>query len=209
MDQDHSNRAARALTDDGGRTERALEHYAARLMCTRRHDMSHCASQQIGMAKCSRRVRLAFGDGYHSLLALSSLVLKYGESEHSVGRSGMEHRRIAFGFVVIATVMVAAQTSSDARSSEHATAVTADVFAKIHAYNAKTLGTDFKCVSDCTQSGYQYAFCHAKCSYPDPVTPIQSAPPAWSQPHGTDYQCVNHCTQQGYQYAYCHSKCSY
>jgi hypothetical protein len=69
---------------------------------------------------------------------------------------------------------------------------------------AKTYGTDFGCVGNCTAKGYQYAYCLSQCSYGD------SAPqPGNSGIHGTDYKCVNDCTQKGYQYNLCKERCSY
>jgi hypothetical protein len=62
--------------------------------------------------------------------------------------------------------------------------------------------TDFKCVSDCTQQGYQYQYCTARCSYdqPNAGTP---------RPRQTDYKCVSDCTQRGYLYQYCVQQCSF
>jgi hypothetical protein len=86
-----------------------------------------------------------------------------------------------------------------------------DVFAQIKAASARTYGTDFQCVNDCTRAGYQYNLCYSKCSYPSPG----QNPPGYGSPapgggvHGTDYQCVGRCTQQGYQYPLCVSRCSY
>lgn len=72
---------------------------------------------------------------------------------------------------------------------------------------ARTLGTDFNCVNDCTRQGYQYALCQSKCSYPDPGA--VRAPAFNGGMHGTDFQCVNKCTSSGYQYQLCVNRCSY
>jgi hypothetical protein len=80
----------------------------------------------------------------------------------------------------------------------------------VRAYNnARTMGTDYHCLSDCTSHGYLYALCQSKCSFPDPVAPQQQRPPQGFVQHGTDYQCISKCTNQGYQYALCQNRCSY
>ena len=68
------------------------------------------------------------------------------------------------------------------------------------AQDARTFGTDYTCVSNCTSQGYQYQFCVDKCSFPD------NPPPTSNQ---VDYKCVSDCTSQGYQYSYCLARCSY
>jgi len=65
--------------------------------------------------------------------------------------------------------------------------------------------TDYQCVNDCTQKGYQYQFCTSKCSF-------NNNEQQFTQPQRikqTDYQCVNDCTQKGYQYQYCTERCSF
>lgn len=119
----------------------------------------------------------------------------------------MQRRRIILGFPLLALCVSATLSASTFRSLA-VEPLPVDVFAKIHAIQGRTLGTDYKCVGDCTQAGYLYSLCQSKCSYPDQM-PNPYTPPAYTQPHGTDFQCVNNCTQQGYQYAYCHAKCSY
>lgn len=71
----------------------------------------------------------------------------------------------------------------------------------------RTLGTDFRCVNDCTSKGYQYALCQSKCSYPDPI--VARPPTNYAGIHGTDFQCVGNCTRNGYQYQLCLNRCSY
>jgi hypothetical protein len=67
-------------------------------------------------------------------------------------------------------------------------------------------GTDFKCMSDCTQNGYLYNYCQSHCSYDDPIpTPAPPIP----QPHGTDFKCMTDCSQRGYLYSYCQQTCGY
>lgn len=117
----------------------------------------------------------------------------------------MDRRNIILVFAILATILGAGPSSSEIRSG----ATADDLFAQIRSIRAQTLGTDFKCMGDCTRAGYQYGLCQARCSYPDPVAPAPYSPPAQIRPHGTDYQCVNNCTQHGYQYAYCNAKCSY
>ncbi len=69
-------------------------------------------------------------------------------------------------------------------------------------------GTDYKCVSDCTQQGYLYTYCQSRCSYSEPSF-VPTPAPVFPQPHGTDYKCVSDCTQRGYQYTYCQQACGY
>jgi hypothetical protein len=72
--------------------------------------------------------------------------------------------------------------------------------------SARTLGTDFKCMNECSGSGHIYAFCQSQCSYPDnQAPPIQ---PAFGG-HGTDYKCLTQCESSGYQFGYCKHKCGY
>lgn len=65
--------------------------------------------------------------------------------------------------------------------------------------DATPLGTDYKCMNDCTAAGYMYSFCQDKCSYEDD----------YRRPKQTDYKCMNDCTSAGYQYSYCRDRCSY
>jgi len=74
--------------------------------------------------------------------------------------------------------------------------------------------TDYQCVNDCTQNGYMYQLCQAKCSYNDstsaqlqPSISLQAETPY--QQTQTDYQCVNDCTNAGYMYGLCKKRCSY
>jgi hypothetical protein len=121
----------------------------------------------------------------------------------------MQRRHVILGLVFLAVVLGPGLSSSASRSGVAENSPAPDIFVSIRAARSHTLGTDYKCVTDCTSQGYQYALCQARCSYPDSVAPSPYSPPAQVRPHGTDFQCVNSCTQQGYQYAFCHAKCSY
>lgn len=65
--------------------------------------------------------------------------------------------------------------------------------------------TDYQCVSDCSQKGYQYQLCVSKCSFDNNYQTFGNS----NLTKQTDYQCVNQCSQKGYQYGYCQSICSY
>lgn len=64
--------------------------------------------------------------------------------------------------------------------------------------------TDYACVSDCTNNGYQYGLCTDRCTTND-----NNGLYAPQQPKQTDYQCVTDCTNKGYQYNLCTEKCSF
>ena len=69
--------------------------------------------------------------------------------------------------------------------------------------------TDYQCVNDCTQKGYQYQFCTSQCSFNNNSNNVQQYTQPQQRIKQTDYQCVNDCTQKGYQYQFCTERCSY
>jgi len=111
----------------------------------------------------------------------------------------------------LCAALVAGALAIGAASAADAPPAASDIFAKIRAIDARTLGTDYRCVQNCTSQGYMYNLCLSKCSYPD----VQPAPGYGTSPggnytgHGTDYRCVQQCTSQGYMYALCQNRCSF
>jgi hypothetical protein len=70
-------------------------------------------------------------------------------------------------------------------------------------FNGDGSDTDYKCASDCAQSGYMYDFCQEKCSYNK--KPRQQPRKSKS----VDYKCASDCAQRGYMYDFCQENCSY
>lgn len=74
-------------------------------------------------------------------------------------------------------------------------------------------GTDFQCVSDCTNHGYMYQYCMSRCSYNDNLSLPQQVQPqnTYQVPHlpQTDFKCLSDCTQKGYLYQFCQQQCTY